>query len=176
MPVAPFAGALTVAGEWEPSKVIIPDNTNPGFSAERELVATGDNYPGLGASGLNAVSLIEGYAASRLLPNISDPNTPGDASDADGSTPENWMQATFNEGTTQDATVIDDMIAENNIAPYPFENDGVHIDTMYPGGANQMEGLQWHDFSQIYATSAGTTVGFTRIKGGNVPVDRDWET
>lgn len=162
-------GGATTAGEWEPSKMIIPDNTNPGFSTEREVLAVGSNYPGLGASGLNAVSMIEGYAASRGLPNILDPNVPDDASDADGVSPENWMAAISNEGTTQDATVLDDMITENNIAPYPFENDGTAVDTMYPGGANQMSGLEWHDFAQIYSTSATTNVGIARIKGGNIP-------
>jgi len=161
----------TTSGEWESSKIVIPDTTlgAVGGVQEREFIATGDNYPGAGASGLNAVSLIEGYAASRLLPNVLDPNTPGDAADADGVSPENWMSATFNEGTQQDDDVIDTMITENNIAPYPFENDGVNVDTMYPGGANQMSGLQWHDIGTIYGTSATTSVGFTRIKGGNVP-------
>jgi hypothetical protein len=169
LPQAP--GGATTAGEWESSKIVIPDTTlgAVGGVQEREFIATGANYPGLGASGFNAVSLIEGYAASRLLPNVLDPNTPVDAADADGVSPENWMSATFNEGTQQDDDVLDLMIAENNIAPYPFENDGVNVDTMYPGGANQMSGLQWHDNTQIYSTSATTNVGISRIKGGNAP-------
>jgi len=159
-------GTTAIPGEWEPSKVIIPDSSNPGFSTERELIATGANFPGLGASGFNAVSLIEGYAASRGLPNVLDPNTPDDAASVDGSNPQNWMQAIFNEGTNQDEQVIEDMITENNIAPYPFENDGVNLDTMYPGGANQLSGLQHHDQAQVTATTIGAT---TRLKGGNFP-------
>lgn len=165
------AGAAYVRGEWEYSKYIIPNTAVPGASSEREIIAIGANYPGAGASGLNAVSLIEGYAASRGLPDIRDPNTPDDASDADGATPENWMAALTNEGTSQDATIIEDMITENNEAPYPFENGtnpagGTFADTMYPGGANNPVGggtLELHDF----ATVSGTTVGQkTTLRGG----------
>ncbi len=166
-----IGGTPAVTGEWKSSKMVIPDTTlgATGGVQEREIIAVGSNYPGNGASGLNAVSLIEGYAASRGLPAISDPNTPDDANDADGVSPENWLQATFNEGTQQDADVLDTMAgvtAENNIAPYPFENDGVNVDTMYPNGANQLSGLQIHDVDTITGTTVG---GITRIKGGLFP-------
>ena len=72
------------------------------------------------------------------------------------------MSALFNDGNTQIQEVIDEMISENNIAPYPFENDGVNLDTMYPGGANQGTGLQIHDLEYITPTTIG---GTTRIKG-----------
>jgi len=164
----PFAASgVATAGEWEPSKFNIPDSTSPaGAVYSREAIAVGSNYPGAGASGLNAISLIEGYAASRGLPNVLDPNTPDDAADADGAVPQNWMSALFNDGTSQTEEVLEDMIAENNLAPYPFENDGVHVDTMYPGGANQLSGLQIHDSTSYGATTIG---GTTRIKGGNFP-------
>ena len=155
-------------GEWEYSSYLIPDTANPGTVADREIIWTGPNYPGAGASGLNAVSLIEGYAASRGLPDIRDPNAPADAADADGASPENWMSATFNEGTVQDDRVLQDMIQENNKAPYPFENDGVNADTMYPGGANQPAGagskIELHDVIGVSATTIGNT---TQMKGGN---------
>lgn len=164
----PFASSVATSGEWEASKIVVPFGpASPGNVAEFEFVATGGNYPGISpATGYNAVSLIEGYAASRLLPNVLDPNTPVDAEDADGSTPENWMSATFNDGTDQTSEVLEEMTAQNNIAPYPFENDGVHIDTMYPGGANQLSGLEVHDIATISATTVG---GMCRIKGGNAP-------
>ncbi len=173
------AGVVATAGEWEMSKFIIPDSTNPGFSTEREVIATGSNYPGGGASGFNSVSLIEGYAASRGLPDVLDPNAPDDAASVDGANPQNFLQALFNEGTNQDEQVIEDMISENNIAPYPFENDGTAADTMYPGGANQMAGLEWHDVVQIYSSSGvpGAGVGTQMIKGGNFPcglIRIDW--
>ncbi len=161
-----LAGVYTV-GEWESSKLRIPIGpTQPGVTTDYEMIAVGASYPGAGASGKNAVSLIEGYAASRGLPNVLDPNVPDDASDADGVTPENWMAALQNEGTEQTEEVLTDMITENTIAPYPFENDGTAVDTMYPGGANQGTGLQIHDVVFITPTTVG---GATRIKGGNFP-------
>ena len=76
------------------------------------------------------------------------------------------MSALFNDGIEQTEEVIEDLQTENNIAPYPFENDGVHGDTMYPGGANQLSGLQIHDFELLTGTTIG---GTTRIKGGMFP-------
>jgi len=161
-------------GEWEPSKMVIPIGTaSPGATAEREFIAVGSNYPGFGASGLDAVSVIEGYAASRGLPDVLDPNAPDDAADLDGFNPQNWIGATFNQGTDQTEDVLEDMISENNVAPYPFENGPDQAnplvpfgDTMYPGGANQLVGLELHDFVIHTGTSIG---GTTRIKGGNFP-------
>jgi hypothetical protein len=169
----PLDGSLPVAqpyvaGEWFASKYVIPvaAGTTEGAVQEREIVATGTNYPGTGASGLNAISLIEGYAASRGLRYPEDPNVPNDAADAENNTPENWMSALFNDGTQQTDEVLDTMVTENNQAPYPFEGDGTAIDTQYPGGANQAPGLQVHDFEFITATTIG---GTTRMKGGNFP-------
>ncbi len=161
------AGVVATAGEWESSKMIIPVGTaSPGATGDRELIAVGANYPGLGASGLDAVSLIEGYAASRGLPQVLDPNVPSDADDVTGFNPDNWMAAIFNEGTDQVQDVLADMISENNIAPYPFENDGTAVDTMYPGGANQLAGQEFHDSAFITGTTIG---GITSIRGSNFP-------
>ncbi len=161
-----------VAGEWFSSKIHVPIGVGAAAgTAEYEFLATGASYPGAGASGLDAVSIIEGYAASRALPDIRDPNTPFDASDATGTDPANWMSALFSEGTTQDSDVLEDMVTENNQAPYPFENGddpagGTWTDTHYPGGANQMPALQVHDLENITGTTIG---GITRIKGGLFP-------
>lgn len=166
----PLAQAGVYApGEWESSKIHVPHATNalPASTLDFELIATGPSFPGVSAAtGLDAVSMIEGYASSRALPSQLDPNTPADADDASGTTPENWMSALFNDGNTQTQEVLDEMITENNIAPYPFENDGVNVDTMYPGGANQGTGLQVHDYAYVTATSIG---GQSRLKGGNFP-------
>ncbi len=156
---------VATPGEWEPSKYVVPDA--PGGSVNNfEVIATGASYPGAGASTLNAVSLIEGYASSRALPDVVDPNVPDDLADANGPTPENWLGALFNEGTSQVDQVLDDMRTENDQAPYPYENDGVHVDTMYPGGANQLSGLEIHDISFISPTTIG---GMTHIHGGSFP-------
>jgi len=164
-------GTPMQAGEWESSKILVPltgpSATDPGQVSEREIIATGANYPGASAAtGLNALSLIEGYANSRALPNVLDPNVPDDASDADGGTAENWLAAMFNDGTQQVDEVLNVLTDENNIAPYPFENDGVNLDTMYPNGELQFSGMQLHDFETISATTIG---GITRIKGGMFP-------
>jgi len=180
LPLSPFGGA-TVAGEWESSKVVVPMTDGSDNTRSRELIAVGANYPGTSpATGLDAVSMIEGYAASRGLPDVLDPNTPNDAQSVNGFNAENWMAAMFNEGTDQTDAVITDMVSENNIAPYPFENDGIHTDTMYPGGANQMSGVYWHDSVQIFSSSgvAAAGVGTQRIKGGNFPcglIRLDWQ-
>ncbi|AXH78863.1 MAG: hypothetical protein [Circular genetic element sp.] len=159
---APYA-----VGEWEASKIVIPDTAaSPGVN-NFEIVGVGPNFTGgAGASGLTQVSLIEGYANSRALPPILDPNVPDDMADTNGATPENWISATFNEGTTQMDNVLSDMDSENNIAPYPFENDGTNVDTMYPGGGLQAPSLQVHDLAFVSPTSIG---GMTRLKGGNFP-------
>ena len=162
-----LVGSVATPGEWKMSTYNIPDPTAATYGVyEREIIATGVSYPGATAAGINCVSLIEGYAASRGLPDIADPNVPDDVADADGVTPENWMSALFNDGTEQDADTLEDLISENNIAPYPFENDGVNTDTMYPGGANQLVGLQIHSIENVTGTTIG---GITRIKGGNFP-------
>lgn len=160
---APVAGPIT-AGEWESSKLVVP--LIGGSTGTREFIGVGGNYPGVGASGFDAVSLIEGYAASRALPAIEDPNAPTDAADVTGTTPENWLATVFSEGTNQTDAVLTDMTTENNVAPYPFEGDGTHTDTMYPGGANQNAGLELHDIERVTTTTIG---GTTRLKGGNFP-------
>ncbi len=163
----PFStSGIATVGEWEPSKFQIPDTTTASGVQDREIIAVGANYPGVGPTGLNAVSLIEGYAASRALPEINDPNTPTDALRVDGSTPQNWIAATFSDGTQQTDAVLTDMVTENNQAPYPYEDDTIHTDTMYPGGANQLQGLQIHDSSYLTTTTVG---GHTHLKGGNFP-------
>ncbi len=169
LPLQGYPAVQLTAGEWEYSSFKIPYTDNsPGNIADREIIWTGPNYPGTGASGSNAVSLIEGYAASRGLPDVVDPNVPGDASDTDDISPENWIGALFNEGTDQSSRVLDDMISENNQAPYPFENDGTNTDTQYPGGANQPTGvgskLEVHDAVGITATTIG---GTTKMAGTN---------
>jgi hypothetical protein len=188
---ADFAGNFYVNGEWEYSKFVIPRISatpivHAGETVDRDVVAVGPSYSTNHPITNNlAVSLIEGYAASRGLPNIKDPNTPADADDASGTTPENWMAALQNEGTDQDEQVLEDMITENNQAPYPFENSidpdtGLALtDTYYPGGANQAPTLEWHDTVEIYSASgvAGAGIGTQNAKGGMFPcglIRIDW--
>ncbi len=163
----PSALSIYTPGMWEMSEYKIV--TSPGdVNVPYEIIATGASFPGGGFTGKNSVSLIEGYAASRALPDIRDPNMPVDSSDLTGLDPENWIQALFDDGTNQDAAVIAEMLLSNNRAPYPFEGDTLNPDTMYPGGANQAPGLQLHD--SAYWTNTAQFVNVThRIKGGNFP-------
>ena len=159
-------GVVAGAGEWIYSKIVFPQTSTIGGVIEAEIIATGANYPGAGASGLDAVSLIEGYANSRALPSIVDPNTPGDAADTSAGTPENWLGAIDNQGTTQVSEVIADLTADNDKAPYPFENDGTAVDTQYPGGANQLPGLQLVDVAYF---STAENANKLYCKGDNFP-------
>ena len=157
-------------GEWDASVMSIP--VGPEFNVpndinEYEIIATGANYPGASpATTLDAVSLIEGYAASRALPNLHNPNTPADSTDVSSQTPENWMVATFNEGTDQTHEVLENLELTNMRPPYPYEGDSINPDTMYPNGANQAPGLEIHDWVQLSGTTIG---GQSRAKGGNFP-------
>ncbi len=167
------SGTPYTTGTWDMSNMIIPDDTVVGNTRDREIIWTGANYPGAApGSGLNAVSLIEGYAASRGLPDIRDPNAPTDAGDAEGVTPQNWIGALDNEGIDQDAEVLQDMLTENIKAPYPFENDGVHVDTQYPGGANQASGPEVHDAVFVTPTTVGgkTSIPGTNFQGGLIKI------
>ncbi len=162
---ATLAGSIQTAipGQWDPASVEIPETTTAtGASTEYELIAVGPNNPGAGASGLDAKSLIAGYANSRALPSITDPNVPDDSA----SYAENWMLAIFNEGTLQDSSILDTLELEGNQPPYPYENDGTHTDTMYPGGENNLNTLEIHDQEFITSTTIG---GTTVLKGGNFP-------
>ena len=67
----PAASIYVAPVYWVASKYSVPDS-GAHAAYDRENIAVGPNYPGGGASGLNAISLIEGYAASRSLPDIRD--------------------------------------------------------------------------------------------------------
>ncbi len=145
-------------GQWQPSDVTIPA-IGTGAITDYELIAVGPNDPGVGASGKNAKSIIQGYADSRALPDIEDPNVPADAS-------LNWMMSLFNEGTLQDNAVTGMLEVTGDQAPYPYEGDGTFTDTMYPGGETNLPALQLHSVDAITSTTVG---GKTYIPGGNFP-------
>lgn len=149
-------------GQWDMSVVEIPV-TQPagsvGPAVTYELIACGANHQGAGASGVDSVSVIQGYADSRGLPDIEDPNVPAHASG-------NWMMKLFSDGTQQDEEVTNMLETTGDKAPYPFEGDGTYTDTQYPGGEVNMPGLQVHSSEQVTATTVG---GITRFKGGNFP-------
>lgn len=157
-------GTTPVLGEWLSSKIRL--ETGAGGSVGHEIVAVGPSYPGVsGVTSLNAVGLIDGYAVSRRLPNIKDPNTPGRIDDTAGTSAQNWMRGMQTRGGNNDELIIQE-VTGYDLPPYPFENDGTSTDTMYPGGANQMQTLEIHDFVGISSTSIGAQA---YGKGGNFP-------
>lgn len=161
-------------GTWDMSTVTFQTSTDTTNATDYELIWTGGSYPGAApGSGHDAVSLIEGYASSRGLPQIRDPNVPDDAADVGPTaTPENWIGSLLTEGSDQHEDVLANMLVDNNQAPYPFENDGTATDTQYPGGANQLPGLQIHDTLLVTATTVGgkTTTGGFNAQGGLIRV------
>ncbi len=155
-------GNQATAGQWQPSEIEVPSLSGAASSQAWEMIAVGPNNPGVGASGLNAKSLIAGYAVSRALPNVTDPNVPDDASLAGA----NWIMSMFTDGTEQDPDVTAMLEVTGDRAPYPYENDGTHTDTMYPGGETQLPALEIHSNEFQTPTTVG---GTTMIKGGNFP-------
>ncbi len=158
---------VAIPGQWQPAEIELPSTTgSPGQSFAYEIIAVGPNHAST-IGGLDAKSLINGYAASRALPYHEDPNVPEDAS----STSENWMLGLFNDGTNQDGDVVQMLEVTGDEAPYPYEGAldpaGVaYTDTQYPGGANNLQALEIHDYEFVTPTTVG---GTTRMKGGNFP-------
>lgn len=159
-----FPAIAATPGMWQPSEIVIPKTYPPAGDAGEvtsyELIAVGPNNPGAGASGLDAKSIVQGYADSRALPSHEDPNVPADAS-------QNWMSRMFSDGTQQDESVLNDLEIDGVNPPYPFEGDVAGTpDTMYPGGETQLASLEIHDSEFVTATTIG---GTTYLKGGTFP-------
>lgn len=153
------AGNPYAPGQWQMSDITIPTQ-GTGAAVDFELIAVGPNDPGLGASGKDAKSLVQGYADSRALPSPEDPNVPADANT-------NWMLNLFDDGTAQDAAVTNMLEVTGDNPPYPFEGDVAGTpDTMYPGGETQAPALELHDLDNVSITTIG---GMTRVKGGMFP-------
>lgn len=166
---ATLGASIQVAtpGQWDMSVIEVPSIGGSATTVEYDIVAVGPNVNVAGASGNEAKSIIVGYANSRALPSITDPNVPMDMNDGD----ENWFSSLFTDGSQQDREVLQDLEHMGDEPPYPFENGtnpagGTFSDTMYPGGETQLNSLEIH--AQEYVT--GTTVGGTTyFPGGNFP-------
>ena len=138
------AGNTAVPGEWDASHVVLPQTAPDGSGtlidpSEFVLHMVG---PNAGAS----KGIIAGYEHSRSFPQSPDPAQPP------LNLVTNWMSAMFDVGS-DNLEILDNAEHENNDLPYPQQN--------YPGGTIQLPGLEWHDFAQIYSTSATTNVGIT---------------
>lgn len=170
LPIASSAAGLFTAagGEWDPSQIVLP-NALPDASgteidpSEYVLHMVGENsFAVVSPNFEGSKGVLEGYADSRAYPQSPDPVSPSPAS------AQNWMRLMFDVGN-DNADVLANVSDRNDELPYP------QVD--YPGGQNQLQGLQIHDITQIYSTSDGTNIGVTRAKGGNFPcglIRIDW--
>ncbi len=141
-------GTMATPGEWEASQIVIPNFGAPGNNYEPFIIAVGDTVSGVGG----AISLIKAYENSRGVPQSPDPAvTPGVTNT------ENVYRAMFDVGDNNEDVLLN-VVGKNDDLPYP------QLD--YPGGDNQLSGLQFHDYEFISPTTVG---GATRIKGGNFP-------
>ncbi len=164
LPVSIDVGGVAVVanpGEWEASQIVIPNFGAPGNNIEPYVIAVGAADLAVDPT---KFSLVEAYANSRSVPQSPDPAVPAGVLTGD----ENIYRQMFDVGM-DDSDVMDNAVGKNDNLPYP--------QTHYPGGDTQLAGLEWHDFAQIYNTSATTNVGITTMKGGNFPcglVRIDW--
>ncbi len=164
LPVSIDVGGVAVVanpGEWEASQIVIPNFGAPGNNIEPYVIAVGAADLAVDPT---KFSLVEAYANSRSVPQSPDPAVPAGVLTGD----ENIYRQMFDVGM-DDSEVMDNAVGKNDNLPYP--------QTHYPGGDTQLAGLEWHDFAQIYNTSATTNVGITTMKGGNFPcglVRIDW--
>jgi len=147
-----YGANVAAPGEWDMSHVVLPQTAADGSGTlidptEFTLHMVG---PSTGAS----KGIIEGYADSRAYPQSPDPVGPTAAS------ANNWMSSMFDDGSAN-PEILDNAENENDDLPYPQAD--------YPGGATQLPDLEFHDFGQIYSTSATTNIGQTSLKGGMFP-------
>jgi len=155
-------GVTAAGGEWEASQIVVPNVLPDAAGSDVEPIEYFLHMVGVNNNAGLSRGVLEGYADSRAYPQSPDPVSPviGSA--------DNWMRQMFDVGN-DNVEVLSNATDKNDELPYP------QVD--YPGGQLQLQGLEWHDFTQIYATSATTNVGIARTKGGNFPcglVAIDW--
>jgi hypothetical protein len=110
-PSAIVTTASPLAGEWEYSKVVVPNDGAPGTTTEYDLMMHGADFG-------TVFGVAQGYAASRALPQSPDPRQQG---------PNNsFLSKMFDVGDDM-TDIVQNAINTNNDLPYD-QND-------YPGGS-----------------------------------------
>ena len=146
LPVNPggFApGTPYLAGEWEASEVVIPNNGGPGITTEYLLNMMGGNSA-------TSKSIIQGYANSRSTPHSPDPVAPGPISNS-------FLNTMFDVGDNSDE-IVDNAADKNDNLPYDRDD--------YPGETANAPFMPTH--REISFT--GTTIGaHQNMQGTNVP-------
>jgi len=136
-------GAPLLAGEWEASQIVIPNDGAVGVTNEYLLHMVGGNAAGTKA-------MIQGYANSRNTPQSPDPVSPGPLRNT-------FFNTMFDVGDNND-DVLDNATDKNDDLPYDRDD--------YPFEAANGGSLALHDSSIMSTTTIG---GTTRLKGGNFP-------
>lgn len=153
-------GNVALPGEWDPSHIVLPQTAADGSGTL--IDPTEFTLHMVGATTAASKCMIQGYEDSRAFPQSPDPVGPA------ASSANNWMSAMFDVGSAN-PEILDNAENENDDLPY--------LQADYPGSSGQLPALEWHDFCQIYQTSATTNVGITRMKGANFPcglIAIDW--
>lgn len=115
------------AGEWEPSSIVVPNILPDASGSQTQPIEYLLHGVGINNNAGISRGIIEGYADSRAYPQSPDPVSPPIQSS------ENWLRDMFDVGN--DTNVITENATDvNDDLPYPQIN--------YPGGENQMPGLQ----------------------------------
>lgn len=140
---ADFVGGVAPVGDWDYSQLTIPNDPASGVTSEYFIHAVGADTAG-------SKGMIAGYELSRARPQNIDPSVPQ----------QGWMTSLFDVGEQLDE-LRDNLEAQNDRAPYPVgANTG--STAFYPGGPNELPGLQAHDLALVTATTIG---GKTQIPG-----------
>jgi len=116
--------------EWNYSEYIIPQDGGALPPIEASITMNGGTNL---ATTYDSVGLISGYALARARPNVVDPNVPTSSGDS-------WMNSLFDLGGN-DLEIRDNLVDENDQAPYPIIGD-TSGQERYPGGESNLPGLE----------------------------------
>lgn len=158
--VSPATGASLLPSdtnrEWNYSSYVIPQAGGAVAPVEAKITMNGGSSV---AGAPPSVGLISGYGLSRSRPNVIDPNTPETSIDS-------WMNALFSMADTDD-DIRDNLVEENDMAPYALSGDTSAQERM-PGGEVNLAGLQL--VSPPITTAAGTDYsGKISVPGFSAP-------
>lgn len=141
--VGPFPSAvITTAnplqGEWEYSKIVLPNAGAVGNTVEYDLIMHG-------SSGASWKGMISGYQTSRSYPQSPDPASPN--------IQVSWINQMFDVGD-DNSTVVANAVGTNNELPYDQDD--------YPGGPGNFSQME----NQCFAFNTNTISERTYSFGG----------
>ncbi len=139
---ADFNGGIAPVADWDFSILEIPNDPASGVTTGYTMHAVGPDISVAGGDPADSKGLIAGYELSRARPNQIDPNVPRN---------EGWMNELFDDGEQLD-DIRDNLVDHNDRAPYPVGAE-TGTSAFYPGGANELAGLQQHSFCNFSATT-----------------------